>query len=112
MNIVITLILALFIIGLLFFLLSRIKTPYYRVDRERMTHVLEMVLTGNATETDWNITFGMTLRHSPALEALRLVCVDIEEGCYIGEQRPPYLFSAEGLDKLQQVLETVRAMPD
>jgi hypothetical protein len=96
----------------LFFLFYRIKTPYYRVDRERMTHVLEMVLTGNATENDWNMTFGMILRHSQDLEALRSVCVGIEEECYIGNQRPPYLFSAEGLGKLQQVLDTIRSIPD
>lgn len=76
-----------------------------------MINVLEMVLTGNATANDWNMTFGMVIRHSSTLESLRLECVEIEEECYIGEQKPPYLFSAHGLQQLQIILRELRAAP-
>lgn len=110
MVIITTIILTIAIISLLFFLFYRLKTPYYRVDKVRMAYVLEMVLTGQATDNDWNITFGMVIRHSPELEKIRLRCVDIEEECYIGHGKPPYLFSKSGLEQLQIVLRDLHAV--
>ncbi len=110
MTIVFTLLFTLLIVGLLFYLFSRLSTPYYRVDKARMVHVLEMVLTGNATDNDWSMTFSMVIRHSPELETIRLRCVDIEEECYIGDQKPPYLFSTEGLQELQVILRDLNAI--
>lgn len=108
MTVIVTLLFTIAIISGLFYLFVRLKTPYYRVDQARMVHVLEMVLTGQATDNDWQMTFGMVIRHSPALEALRQQCVDIEDAHYIGNQRPPYLFSEDGLIELQAVLQDVR----
>ena len=100
----ITLFLSLTIVAALFFLFYRLKTPYYRVDKERMMHVLEMVLSGQATDNDWQIIAGMPIRHAPELEAIRQQCADIEERYYIGEQKPPYLFTNEGLKELKILL--------
>jgi hypothetical protein len=104
MTTVFTLLFTFLIISLLFYMFVRLKTPYYRVDQARMVHVLEAVLTGQATDNEWQMTFGMVIRHSPSLEAVRLQCIDIEEECYIGNQRPPYLFSTEGLEQLRHIL--------
>jgi hypothetical protein len=103
MTTVFTLIFTFLVVSLLFYTFVRLKTPYYRVDKVRMMHVLEKVLTGQATDNEWQMTFGMVIRHSPELEAIRLQCVDIEEECYIGAQRPPYLFSAGGLERLHHI---------
>jgi hypothetical protein len=73
-----------------------------------MVKVLEMVLTGQATDNDWQMTFGMIIRHSPDLEAIRLVCIAIEDEYYIGNQRPPYLFSSDGLQKLDRILQEIK----
>lgn len=108
MTIFFTLIFTFLIVSAFFYAFLRLKTPYYRVDKARIIRVLEMVLTGQATDNDWQMTFGMVIRHSLELEAIRLQCVDIEEECYIGNQRPPYLFSEEGLHQLQCVLRDVR----
>lgn len=108
MTLFITLLLSIGIICVLFYLFSRLNTPYYRVDEKRMIHVLEMVLTGQATDNDWQMTFGMVIRHSPTLEAIRCECVVIEDDCYIGTQRPPYLFSSEGLVKLKPILQALK----
>lgn len=110
MTTVMTLVFTFIIIAGLFYLFVKLKTPYYRVDQARMVHVLEMVLTGQATDNDWQMTFGMVIRHSPALEALRQQCIDIEEGHYIGNQRPPYLFSEEGLTQLDAILQELKTV--
>jgi hypothetical protein len=86
-----------------------VKTPYYRVDIDRIIHLLEMVLTGQATDNDWQMTVGMTIRHQPELEALRQKCLEIEEKYYIGDAKPPYLFSAKGLAELEKLLLKLKA---
>jgi hypothetical protein len=95
-----TLFLAVVIAATLFAVLYWVKTPWYRVDAKRMRHVLEMVLTGQASANDWTMTFGMVIRHSAELEAIRQACCVVEEQCTIGHDRSEYLFSAEGLKEL------------
>ena len=111
MNIIATVVLTGIIITGLFYIFFRLKMPYYRVDRARMVKVLEMVLTGQATENDWYITFGMIIRHSPELEHWRQQCADIEEEHFIGDQRPPYLFTREGLSLLEDILNDIKRTP-
>ena len=110
MTIALTVLFSILILFALFLVLSKIKTPYYRVDQQQMIHVLEMVLTGQATDNNWQMTFGMVIRHSPELEALRQQCLDIEEGCYIGNQTSPHLFSEQGLAQLSDVLAELKAL--
>lgn len=100
-----------FVIGAVLWALFRwVKTPFYRVDHQRLRAVLERVLTGQATEHEWNMTVLMTIRHNDTLEALRQQCVAIEERHALGEGKPPYLFSPAGLAELQQVLEALQKM--
>lgn len=108
MSALITIVLALVLGAGLLCLFLWVKTPYYRVDASAMVRVLEMVITGQATDNDWNLTFGMTIRHAPELEALRQRCLDIEEAHYTGESNPPYLFSSTGITELKEVLEEIR----
>ena len=90
-------------IGWLLAIYVLVKTPYDRVDGERMLKVLEMILTGQATDNDWHTTFGMTIRHSPELEDIRQQCIDIEDKHFVGESTSSYLFSGEGLRALKEI---------
>jgi hypothetical protein len=108
MTIALTLFLSLVILFALFLVLSKITTPYYRVDQAKMVHTLELILTGQATDHNWQMTFGMVIRHSPELEVVRQRCLDIEEACYIGDQRSSYLFSEQGLAQLRDVLADLK----
>jgi len=71
MTTIMTLFITFVILAILFYLFYRVKTPYYRIDKERMGQQ----------------------------------CVDIEEAEYIGEQKPPYLFSSQGLIKIEKILK-------
>ncbi len=106
----VTVILSVGILCLLAGIFFWVKTPYYRVDEARMLKVLEMVLTGQATDNDWHMTFGMTIRHSPELEELRQQCVLIEEEHFIGESTSRYLFEAEGLKALKDVRDKLHSV--
>jgi hypothetical protein len=109
MTIALTFIFSALILLLLFLVLAKIKTPYYRIDHQQMIHVLEMVLTGQATDNNWQMTFGMVIRHSPELEVVRQQCIDIEETHYIGRQSSSYLFSEQGLAQLREVLVELKS---
>ncbi|MFT6102150.1 MAG: hypothetical protein ACJATV_000832 [Granulosicoccus sp.] len=109
MTAFLTILLSVFILFALLLVLLKVKTPYYRIDEKKMIAVLEMVLTGQASENDWQVTFGMIIRHSPELEMIRQQCLDIEEAHYIGNQKPPYLFSEKGLARLREVLTELQA---
>ena len=100
---VITVVLSVGIICLLLGIFVWVKTPYYRVDGERMLKVLEMVLTGQATDNEWHMTFGMVIRHSPELEDIRRHCVEVEDKYFVGENTSSYLFSTEGLGALTKI---------
>jgi len=109
MTVVITVFLAALITALLFGLFLWVKTPFYRVDKPRMIKVLEMVLTGQATENDWRMVFDITIRHNPALEVLRQQALDIEEQQFIGlSGSSEYLFSKQGLRELEILLQTLK----
>ncbi|MGS2718464.1 hypothetical protein ACVBE9_09845 [Eionea flava] len=112
LTVIATVVLSVCIVAAIGYLFFRLKTPYYRVDRARMVRVLEMVLTGQATDNNWYMTFGMTIRHSPALECIRQQCVDVEEHYYIGEQQPPYLFSLQGREQLRVILDELKQLND
>lgn len=109
MTIALTFLFSALLLFLLFLVLTKIKTPYYRIDHQQMIHVLEMVLTGQATDNNWQMTFGMVIRHSPSLETVRQQCIDIEEAHYMGSQSPPYLFSEQGLTQLREVLAELKS---
>ncbi len=111
-NVLITVVLASLIILVLCVVFRWVKMPYFRVDKARIIQVLEMVLTGQATENDWRITLGMTIRHDPELELFRQRCVDIEEQHFLEGSTTGYLFTKEGLEKIKVELETLTAMSE
>ncbi|MFT7491017.1 MAG: hypothetical protein ACI80S_000599 [Pseudohongiellaceae bacterium] len=100
---VITVILSVGIVCLLISIFVWVKTPYYRVDGDRILKVLEMTLTGQATDNAWHTTFGMIIRHSPELEEIRQRCIDIEDKYFVGENTSTYLFSSTGLHALKEI---------
>lgn len=107
---IVTLVLSVGILCLLGGIFFWVKTPYYRVDGERMLKVLEMVLTGQATDNDWHMTFGMTIRHSPELEEIRQQCMLIEDDHFVGESSSDYLFEAEGLKAIKEMRDNLYAL--
>lgn len=108
-TILVTAVLASVIAAFWFIAFRWLKTPYYRVDQQKMITTLEMVLTGQATENQWFTVFGMPVRHSMALEEIRQRCLEIEESHYKGRNSSQHLFSAVGLDELKKILAELKS---
>lgn len=87
-----------------------VRTPRYRIERANVIALLELVLAGRATENDWRVFASVPLRHDPALDDIRDRCLEVEEREYRGGEPPKHLFSKQGLEELQTLLEELRAL--
>ena len=95
----------------LFSLLLRVKTPYYRFEREQLIRVLEQAVTGQLLAADWALFTSVPIRHDDRLESIRQACLVVDEAHFTQLQNPPYLFDKEGIAALRQILEDAQKTP-
>ena len=79
MNFIITLILSFVLILTALLVFRYIGLPIYRVEPINVKILLESVLEGQATEADWDVFIGMSIRHNPELDEIRLHCAMLAE---------------------------------
>lgn len=109
---VVTLMLTLLLALLVVFSLICVRTPRYRVERENIIALLELVVAGRATVNDWAVFVGVPIRQNPELEAIRLRCIEIEKHEYLGTAgaRPSgHLFTRRGIAALTAILRQLQA---
>lgn len=105
-----TIILTIVVFIVVLVVLLWVRTPRYRIERHNVIRLLELVLTGQASENDWRVFAAVPLRHDEFLNDIRERCMDIEEREYIGMGRSAFLFSAAGLRELADVLNELKAL--
>ena len=91
--------------ALLFFWLC--GSPAYRLERENVVALLELVVTEQATDNDWQVFLGHPIRHDPELERVRRLCSDISEREYLGKSSR--LLTPNGLQELKELLIQLKA---
>lgn len=69
-----------------------------------MRRLLELVLSAQATSSDWVVFTALPLRHDELLESIRVACIKIEDCEYSEELNPPFLFTKKGLELLRYQL--------
>jgi hypothetical protein len=104
-----TLVLTIIIFGGTLFLFYWARSQRYRLNRRDVIRLLEMVLSGQATDNDWRLFSALPLHHNPELDAVRDRCLEIEEREYVGKRKSGLLFSEQGLSEIREVLEELRA---
>lgn len=108
-----TLVLTFLVLTVVVVVLTRVRTPWYRVRRENVIRLLEMVLNGTATAKDWHVFVNMPIRYDPELETIRVRCLAIEEKDFIGKStrqgRHHHLFTKAGLQELRHILEELKS---
>ncbi len=85
-------------------ILMWVKTPHYQMQREDIIRLLQLVLSGHASENDWAIFLSSSFRHSPELETVKARCVVIDETEYLTHANKGFLFTRKGLKALREVL--------
>jgi hypothetical protein len=85
----------------------RFASPVYRVERDNVICLLELIVAGKATESDWHVFESYLIRHNEKLQRYQLRCLELGEKEYTGKK--PYLFSPSGLSELKKILEELKA---
>ncbi len=101
-----TLLLTFILIVLVMSLFWRFGSPVYRVERANVIRLLELVLSEEATEVDWNVFCAIPIRHDDELARVQRHCIDIAEREYLGGRGK--LFTRKGTDELQHVLTKLK----
>lgn len=74
LTVVITLVLLVVFLGLIYF-----KPPVYRLTEKNLLTLFELALSGEATESDWEIFIGVPIRYDDGLEKIRQACESLTE---------------------------------
>ncbi|MDF2181599.1 hypothetical protein [Neptuniibacter sp. CAU 1671] len=56
------------------------KPPTYRPRREEILHLLNAVITQQASVDQWTLFLALPITHDPDLEAIRVSCIALDEG--------------------------------
>ena len=107
MTFVLTLLLTFILVSLAMWVFLRLGAPVYRLDKNNVITLLELVLAGNATENDWHVFMGIPLRHCELLQAIQQRCSDLGETEYVGESSAT-LFTDKGTQALKLILEELK----
>lgn len=88
----------------------KFATPVYRVGKGNIITLLDLVVTGHATEADWNVFESYPIRHDDELARIQQRCLEIAEQEYTGGKH--YLFTSVGLRALEKILTELREEND
>ena len=105
MSYLMTLLLTFVVVALVLAIFIWVRVPVYRVERCNVVALLEMVIEGRATTSDWDIFSGIPIRHDPELEAVRRRCLAIAEREYRGGN---WLFTRRGISLLSDILDEMK----
>jgi len=91
-----------------FTVLLWVRTPHYQLQPEQVIQLLEWMILGQATENDWRVFCDYPIRHNDLLEQVRHSCIEIDEKYYIGDTRAGHLLNRLGLERLGEVLDSLK----
>ncbi|UTW46276.1 hypothetical protein KFE80_05155 [bacterium SCSIO 12696] len=103
---VLTLLFTLLFIAVTLWVFVRVGTPVYRVQLSNVVTLLQMVIAGTATDSDWDVFIGVPIQHDTKLEAVRQRCAELTETEYIGGTG--MLFTEQGLAEIAAILDSLR----
>jgi hypothetical protein len=92
---------------------ARHREVIFRQNALRMVERLELILSFQASEKDWDLFLALPIRNNPELEEIRQICREIGETEYVGNPfnkpgRP--LFTEWGLMLLERQLNQARRL--
>lgn len=109
MAFVITLALT-FVIVLITLLVFVRCVPVYRLERQNLVTLLQMVVDGHASELDWDVFVGVPIRHNSELAEVQRRCIRIADKEYRGGKGR--LFSPAGMRQIAELLDELKSLDD
>ena len=92
---------------IVFVFIALLKRPIYRVNRQNVITLLELVISGQATEDDWSVFTEMPIRYDDELEAVRQRCRAVSER-HTQFSNPKLNFSESELREISEILESLK----
>lgn len=80
--------------------------PVYRLERHNIIQLLELVISGRATDSDWTVFEASPIHRDPLLRAIQERCLSI--ACEDHGGSHGFLFSPRGIEKLSEILRELR----
>ncbi|HBD13184.1 MAG TPA: hypothetical protein DCZ13_13615 [Porticoccaceae bacterium] len=107
MSFLLTFLLTLAVVLVAILVFVRVGTPIYRIDRDNVIALFELVVAGEATENDWHVFIGVPVRHDERLQDIQKTCIELTETEFIGE-RGRHLFSDRGMAQVRDMLSDLK----
>ena len=94
------------VLGALLFFWTR-GSPVYRVEKENVVALLELVVSEQAQDNDWQVFMAHPIRHDQELTEIWNRCLEISEREYLGKK--DRLFTRRGLQEFERLLAELKA---
>lgn len=107
MELLITVLLSFLIFVGLFVLFYRLKKPIYQLSKENLISLFELLLSGQASEDDWQVFLEIPIRHDPFLEDIRAQCINLAEGEVLSSSKG-VLLSEKATREVERILRELR----
>jgi len=88
------------------FLFWKLGSPVYRVEKVNVIRLLELVVAGQATESDWHVFSAYTIHHDVELADIQQRCLDIAEREFVGGKGK--LFTPAGQREIAEILQELK----
>lgn len=114
MEILITFLFSLIVIGLLAIVVARSPRSRYRPSRADVVALLQAVINGTAQQAQWDLFIGYPMHHDPELDRIRLRCAALTQGDPDTEPMASglgdYLFDRAGREQIAEVLKQLQEL--
>ena len=106
-SFIVTVLLSFIIIVIALVLFRYVGVPVYQVRSDNVQAILELAISGQATQSDWDVFIGIPIRQDIELDQIRYECAMLSDD--ITERQGKLVFSQSSRQKLTELLEQVKA---
>ena len=106
-SFIVTAILTFVVLVIALVLFRYVGVPVYQVRAVNVQAILELAISGQATQSDWDVFIGIPIRQDAELDQIRYECVMLTDD--ITKRQGKLVFSQSSRQKLTELLEQVKA---
>jgi hypothetical protein len=106
-SFIVTAILTFFVLVIALVLFRYVGVPVYQVRAVNVQAILKLAISGQATQSDWDVFIGIPIRQDTELDQIRYECAMLSDD--ITERQGKLVFSQSSRQKLTELLEQVDA---
>lgn len=104
---IVTVILTFVVLVIALVLFRYVGVPVYQVSAVNVQAILELAISGQATQSDWDVFIGIPIRQDTELDQIRYECAMLSDD--ITERQGKLVFSQSSRQKLTELLQQVNA---